>query len=232
VDVVSEEIIDPRPFLIRDCALVALATGVSVQTLREFRESLRTIHPGSIYHHFWGRLLQPQFDEPEYNNDFASWVHRALHDKALAERLSAINPTGFNGIEELRQELIETIEMRLDESEMFHWARADQSFHFIRSQIVVLDTGNSIQEPDELMPLLPKMSPGTIFYHFIDARRRTPDSKDDFSAWLAGYGDKYADLLDGLSNIDPYFSSLKEIRRMLAVTFSTYFPEGSVEQHS
>ncbi|MBW1712456.1 MAG: hypothetical protein JRJ59_04855, partial [Deltaproteobacteria bacterium] len=74
----------PRePFRIRDCALITLATGVSVQTLREFREGLLIVHPGSIYHHFWGRLLEPYFDEPEYNNDFAAWVYHGLHDKSL-----------------------------------------------------------------------------------------------------------------------------------------------------
>ncbi|MHC4664166.1 MAG: DUF5752 family protein [Planctomycetota bacterium] len=210
----------------RDCALVAMATGVSVLSLREFRESVRTINPSSIYHHFWGRLLQPQFDEPEYNNDFASWVHRALHDKALAERLSAIDPTEFDSLEDLRLEILETVEERLDESEVFHWARADQQFHFIHSQIVVLNTGRTLQEPHELTPLLPTMSHGCIFYHFIDARRRTDVRRDDFSMWLEGYGEKYTELAEKIRNIDPYFSSLKEIRRLLWEVFAEHFSGG------
>ncbi|MEJ2700769.1 MAG: DUF5752 family protein, partial [Desulfuromonadales bacterium] len=72
---------NPTPFAIRDCALITLASGVQAQTLKEFREGLKKVPAGSISHHFWGRLLRPQFDEPEYNNDFASWASRGLHDR-------------------------------------------------------------------------------------------------------------------------------------------------------
>ena len=86
---------DMKPFDVRECALISLATGVSVQTLREFREALLTVHPSSVYHHFWGRLLQPHFDEPEYNNDFAGWAIHGLDDRSLAERLAVIDPTDY-----------------------------------------------------------------------------------------------------------------------------------------
>ena len=210
-------------FEVRDCALVALASGISAQNLREFREGLLTVPQGSIYHHFWGRLLNPQFDDPEYNNDFAAWAYHGLHEKALAERLSAIDPIGFEDIESLRQELIDTVEMRLDESEMVPWASADQQFYFLRSQIVVFDTGLKIEDPAELSRAIPSMSASSIFYHFIDARRRSQDRCDDFSTWLAGMNNGCKDLRDHLATIDPYFSSLKELRKMLATLFNNYF---------
>ena len=50
------------PFAVKDCALITMATGIKVQTLREFASALKDIPLGSIYHHFWGRLLQPLFD--------------------------------------------------------------------------------------------------------------------------------------------------------------------------
>ncbi len=209
-----------EPFGIRDCALVSMATGIRVQNLREFRDGLLESHADSIYHHFWGRLLQPRFDEPEYNNDFAAWAYHGLHEKALAERLSVVDPSGFDAIDDLRAELVEIVEERLDESELVPWARADQQFYFLRSQIVVLDTGIRVHHPAELAPLLQDLSPGTIFYHFIDARRRTPDRSDDFSAWLEGFGEPCAALKEQIQGIDPYFSSLKEIRRILADMFS------------
>ena len=138
---------DMKPFDVRECALISLATGVSVQTLREFREALLTVHPSSVYHHFWGRLLQPHFDEPEYNNDFAGWAIHGLDDRSLAERLAVIDPTDYGDIEQLRAEVIDIVEQRLDESELLAWTRADQPFHFIRAQIVVLDSGVRINEP-------------------------------------------------------------------------------------
>jgi len=216
----------PGPFSVRDCALVSLATGISAQNLKEFREGLLSVHPGSIYHHFWGRLLQPRFDEPEYNNDFASWAFRALNDKALAERLSVVDPTELETIEDIRQELLEIVEMRLDESEMIPWAKADQQFHFIRSQIVVLDTGLRLKSPEELARVVPMMSSGSIFYHFIDARRRTDDGSDDFSSWLSGYGNSYQDLIARLQMVEPYFFSLKNTRKTLSEIFDRFFRLG------
>ncbi len=218
-----------EPFSIRDCALVSIATGISAQNLREFRDGLKVVPPGSIYHHFWGRLLQPRFDEPEYNNGFASWTYRALNDKALAERLSVLDPKDFANIEDLRQELIEIVEMRLDESELVPWAQADQQFHFIRSQIVVFDTDREVHDPKDLAGAIAKMSLGSIFYHFIDARRRTDDHSDDFSAWLSADRETYSELIWLLGSIDPFFASLRQTRETLGLILGSYL-NGSKEQ--
>jgi len=59
-------------FTIKDCALVALATGRKARLLQEFRRELAEIDAASIYHHFWGSLLQARFEEREFNNDFAA----------------------------------------------------------------------------------------------------------------------------------------------------------------
>jgi hypothetical protein len=212
-----------EPFAVRDCALITLATGVRAQNLREFREALLSVPAGSIFHHFWGRLLLPQFDEPEYNNDFASWAYRGLHDKPLAERLSMIIPTDFPDQESLRQELIEVVEQRLDESELVPWSMADQQFHFLHAQIVVFDTGMRCSDPADLLHHLPSLSTGSIYYHCIDARTRTEGRCDDFSAWLAGFGEEHAELSAQLNRIDPYFSSLKELRQIVTRSFQQHF---------
>jgi len=214
-----------EPFGVKDCALIALATGVRAQNLRELRDGIQKVPAASLYQHFWGRLLQPRFDEPEFNNDFAAWASHGLHDKSLAERLSVIDPSDFDDLEGLRQELVETIEIRLDESEFVPWARTDNQFHFILSQIVVFDTRRRLKKPNELARRVRNLSAGSIFYHFIDARRRPPHRVDDFSAWLMGWGDTYAELLPQLAAIDPYFASLKELRRILADLFALYFQE-------
>jgi hypothetical protein len=68
-----------KPFAIKDCDLIAIATGMRAQNLRELRDRLTVVHPGCIYYHFWGGLLRPKFTDPEYNNDFAAWVFYGLH---------------------------------------------------------------------------------------------------------------------------------------------------------
>jgi hypothetical protein len=181
-------------FAVKDCALIALATGTRAQTLRGLHDNLLDCHPGSIYYHFWGGLLYSRFEQREYNNDFAAWATHALHDKILAERLGVLDPTAFGDIEDLRRELIDILEQRLDEREYPVWAHPDQQFEFLRSQIVVFDTGKRLVRPEELTALLPQFSAGSIFYHFIDARRRLSAGDDDFRGCKDDLASKAADL--------------------------------------
>ena len=206
-------------FRVFDCAPVFIATAISAFTLRELIESLRVVHPGSLQHHFWGRLLRPVIDESEYSNDFAAWAGRELGDKVLAERLSVIYPTDYTDIEEFRLGIIDIIEERLDEDILSHSATARQPFHFLRSQLVVFDTGTRIGDPSELADAVKGMSEGSIFYHFIEARRRTGNRCDDFSAWLESKAGDHHQLCTDLTAIDPYFSSLSEIRIRLENLF-------------
>ena len=188
-----------------------MSTGLKAQTLAEFHDNLQRVDAASIYHHFWGRFLDSRFSEPEYNNDFASWVYRALHEKALAEKLSMINPT-FATIENIREEVVDIIAEHLDLTDYMAWSKADQRFYFLRSQIVVFDTNRFLHRPEDLLAAIPNLSLGAVFYHFIDARRRTDQGHDDFSAWLMGWGEGFAELCRQLTALDPFFSSLKELR--------------------
>ncbi len=214
-----------EPFAIRDCALSAIATGLRAQNLRELRDALLTVHGGSIYYHFWGGLLRPGFDDSEYNNDFASWIRHRLHDAKLAEQIGVIDPADFSDMEELRRELINVIEARLDENEFLTWAARDRQFHFIRAQTVVFDTNHRILQPKELVDIIPGLSLGSIYYHVIDARRRSPQAIDDFRAWLLLFGEQFTELHERLAQLDPYFVGLTELRDQLSTVFADYFKE-------
>ncbi|BBA36665.1 putative uncharacterized protein [Methylocaldum marinum] len=208
------------PFIVNDCALLAIATGRRAQNLKELRDQLLIIHPGSIYFHFWGNLLHPRFDEPEYSNDFAAWSRHALHDKVLAERLSVVDPNSYGTLDELRQELIEIIEQRLDEREVLAWAQPDQQFEFIRALTVVFRTDLQFFAPEKLASRIGHMSVSSIFYHFIDAKRRNENRLDDFRNWLESFGGRYESLIQCLAMIDPYFTTLTRLREDLARIFS------------
>lgn len=209
-------------FVIKDCALAAISTGQRAQTLRELSDRIASVHPGCIYHHFWGGLLRPRFDDPEYNNDFASWVRYALHDSCLAERLAIIDPADYADIDALRQVLIDVIESRIDELDYRIWANPDQMFHFVRLQIVVFDTTRRLQHPHDLVTVIPELSLGSIYYHFIDARRREPKGVDDFRAWIGQFGEHYAPLCTQLSELDPYFINLAGLRQRLTHMFADF----------
>lgn len=216
-------------FIVKDCALISISTGISAQTLREFRTGLLNVDEGSIYHHFWGRLIHPRFDEPEYNNDFASWGFHGLHDKTLAERLSVVTPVEFNTIDELRHQLVDICEERLEEADVF-CAPADRLFHFLTSKIIVFETPLKANNPKELHKVVTKMSASSIYYHFIDARRRNEEKIDDFSNWLSSYGDKYSHVVRDLTAIDPYFSTVEVIsKKVLSSLYNSMLMEADDE---
>jgi len=210
----------PRPFELMDCALITLAIGKRAINLRELRDRIAEVDRSSLYYHFYENLLQPSFDDPEFRNDFALWATRALNDTRLAEKLGAIDPLSLGGLEELRQEMIDVIEDHLAEREHIPWARHDQEFHFLTSRVVVFNTGRRFTSIEELCKFVPQMSTGSIFYHFIDARRRPPLNEDDFTAWLMQFGDQGEVYRRRFALVDFYFWTLPELRDRIARAFS------------
>ncbi|MBD3234856.1 MAG: hypothetical protein GF315_14120 [candidate division Zixibacteria bacterium] len=210
-------------FIIRDCALVVLATGKRAQNLRELRDFLHDVSRECIYYHFWSGLLRPRFQDPEYHNDFSVWAAHSLHDKELAEKLAIINPTDFSDLDDLRNEVIDILEEALDNVEYPPWVKSDAQFEFVKSQIVVFNTNRTANNPEELKDQIAEMSAGSIFFHFIDAQRRNENSADDFSNWLVNFGDEYQQLIRQIDEIDPYFAPLTKLRTELSKVFENYF---------
>lgn len=102
---------------------------------------------------------------------------------------------------------------------------ASNRFYFVRFQIVVFDTDRRVTTVDEMAEAIGHMSAGSIFYHFIDARRRTPLAKDDFSMWLMDIAVECQGLLERISLTDPYFTTLTELREDLQWAFAQHIRE-------
>ena len=203
----------PEPFRVKDCALVTMPVGLPpVYDLRDLRERFEICPVESIYHHFCETLLRPTFDDPEYHNDFAYWVRHNLHDKTLAERLAILNPFEFNTLEELRLAVLEMVEDRIGELPHISNVQTGDEFRFLKALTVTFDTGLSVREASELRPAFEQMTPSSVWYHFIEARRRNPDHLDDFTLWLGRNEARYRPLMDALSEIDFYFLTLRELQ--------------------
>jgi hypothetical protein len=214
----------PGGLSIKDCALVAIATGRRARNLRELRDGIGEAAAASVYYHFWGSLLRPTFDDPRFHNGFAIWADHALHNTALAERLSVIDPTDYPDTDELRKHVLDIVDSALDEGKQIATAPDDNLFDFIRSQIVVFGTRRTLDDPSELPNAVETMTRTSVFYHFIDARRRTPGSVDDFTTWLSDIDrEQYGDLTTRLASIDPFFATLVETRDELARAFRDFF---------
>jgi hypothetical protein len=207
------------PFRIKDCSLIVRMAGLrEAMNLRELEERLNTCPVECLFHHFCETVIRPTFDDPDYPNDFAQWASRQLRDRVLAERLANINPYKPGSLEDLRKVVLDIIQERLSELDYIPWAPNGNVFHFMQAVTVVFDTGITVDSIKELSNQLPQMTLGSIYYHFVEARRRTDNNVDDFSVWLSDKGESTQPLLKALSEIDFYFLSLTELKQTLIDT--------------
>lgn len=205
-----------KSFHVRDCTLITRMGNVDpAMNLRELRERLFIADIDCLYHHFCETLIRPSFDDPEFRNDFAIWASRDLRDRILAERLGIINPYAFKDLEEIRAVTIDIIDERLSETSHIPWVPKGKEFRFMRAATIIFDTGLRLKSPKDLLDQLPGMSFSTIYYHFFDARRRTPDGIDDFSTWLNGLPRTPKSLVQNLLQIDFYFLNLRELKETI-----------------
>ncbi|KAB2963618.1 MAG: hypothetical protein F9K18_08350 [Thermoanaerobaculia bacterium] len=212
---------EPLPFSFKDSALITLALGRSAHSLRELRDRVTDVPPSSLLHHFVEGLLRPSFDDPEFRNDFALWARDELRDPVLAERLAVLDPFALpTDGETLRAELLDVLEDRLAEVARPEPVPPGHEFHFLRSQMVVFDTGLVARTPAELAARVGDLPRGSVFYHFVDARLRPPRGVDDFTHWLEGWGEATAAPRRRLAAIDPMFGTLAELRESIAAALA------------
>ncbi len=215
-------------FEIKDCALVVrMADQRSAMNLRELYDRITVCSSESIYHHFCETPLRPTFDDPEFRNDFAAWSKRALHDDELAERLGILDPYDFTNLEELRQILLEIIDERLSELTYIPWAKPGMEFHFLQALTVVFNTGVSIESPEELPLAISRMTTSSLYYHFLEARRRVEGGLDDFSTWLLNWNHRGEALINAFAEVDFYFLTLRELQSEMYRTASNVLKEVS-----
>lgn len=215
-------------FQVKDCTLITRMAGIrEAMNLRELEERLQQVPDECLFHHFCENVIRPTFDDPEYPNDMAYWAGHQLNDHILAERLAVINPYKTESFNDLRQQVLDIIQERLSELNYIPWAPRKNPFQFLQAVTVVFDTGIELNTIEDFYKKLEEFSLGSVYYHFVEARRRTPNGMDDFSAWLLELEDDHQELINSLAEIDFYFLSLPQLRQTLRETVSAYI-KGSV----
>ena len=214
------------PFHVHDCALICrTANGYPAINLRELRERVESCPRASLYHHFCESRLRASFDDPEYHNDFAAWATHGLRDAILAERLGVLNPYDFANLEDLRTDTLDIIDDRLAEVELIPWALPGEQFFFMQAMTVVFDTAVKIDSVPELLTVVRNMTLGSLYFHFIEARRRDPLGQDDFTVWLITRGDEGRAAMDAIAGVEYYFCTLRELRERLLTVLGNCFAE-------
>jgi hypothetical protein len=199
-------------FIIQDCTLLTRTSGLHPAiNLRELRERIANCRQDVLYHHFCETPLVPAFDIPDYRNDFAVWALLQLGDRVLGERLGIINPYAFTDLEQLREQVLEILDERLSEVPSGPSCQPGGEFFFTEAVTVVFDTGLRITSPETLPEAIGKMTNSSIYFHFLEARRRDPVGMDDFSSWLAGFPGQEA-WCRALHSVDFVFFTLTDLR--------------------
>ncbi len=206
-----------QTFEVKDCALITRMGGVeSAFSIRELRERITVCPPECLFHHFCETAPRPTFDDPEFRNDFSVWAARFLRDRVLAERLGVLNPYSFPDMESLRRAVLDVLDDRHAEVPYLTTVPRGEEFLFMRAVTVVFSAGLVLKEPKHLTKILPQMSLSSIYFHFIEARRRTPTGLDDFSEWFKEFdASETVDMIASLREIDFYYLSLSQLKERM-----------------
>lgn len=208
----------PAPFAVFDCSLMRCPTGRSCANLRELRDVIQTAPAAAITHHMMRCALDDHFALYEFPNDFARWCWFALGDQSLAEQFGVVDPYRHDGIDSLREELLNYVEDRLWSLDRVPWCRPGLELHLVQSRLVTYDTGERVTTPAALVETIERMSRRSLFYHVHEGRRRSGGKTDDFSQWLEDW-EVGADVVNRLREIDFYFLSLDQLREEFLAVF-------------
>lgn len=202
-----------RAFEVKDCALITRMAGVDTAlNLRELRERLRICPVECLFHHFCETVIRPGFDDPEFRNDFAVWAARQLRDRVLAEKLGIINPYLYGNLEDIRQLAIDIIDEHSAELPNIPWVKRGNDFRFMRAVTVVFDTNVKLETPGQLKDAINQMNRSSLYYHFVDARRRNDKRLDDFTIWVGSFGTEFNYIVTALAKVDFYFMNLSDLK--------------------
>jgi hypothetical protein len=203
------------PFHFCDYEGLAMPTGQRASNLRELLEIVRTAPLAVLHHHLYRSQLRHRFGAWDFPNDFASWAATALEDRALAEKLSGLDPFADADLESARSALADVMEDHLDGLAFVPWARPGAEFHLSSGHYFALPGDREAWTLGELQDHLAEAPLNSLYYHFHEARLRGPgDDSDDFSRWIEGqFG--HLPLVDAFRRIDFFFYGLEELRARL-----------------
>ncbi len=201
-----------KSFEFKQCVILLKSTGRKAGSLREMQDLLATVSDGAIAHHTYQYFLKGHI--MEYTNDFAHWAGESIEERALAERLSNIDPYEYASIQDLRRDLIGTIDDYLTTFPEPRAALAGDEFHFNETVALVFPAGVRARNLAEFLMAMKYAEGSSLYYHFYDARVRLGNQTDDFSQWLEATLDK-PEVANRIRAIDPFMHNLESIRERI-----------------
>lgn len=204
---------EDKPFDFMDCVNILKSTGKWASGLRDLRAVIDEISDASLFHHTCQYFMGVHI--LEYSNDFAQWVGESLEERALSEHLSMIDPFELNDMGSLRKELTGIIDWYLEHFPEPRNALSGDEFYFIETITIIFRAGVRARNLAEFLTAIRFVDPGSIYYHFYEARMRR--GTDDFSAWVEE-ALKKKDLAQTIRAIDPFMHTTEGIRQHIIET--------------
>jgi hypothetical protein len=209
------------PFQFVGCVELRQAVGRRALDERELMDRLEEVPADSIFYHVHGYFLRHRPLTTAYGNDFAAWVAVHVRDLALAERLGVINPFDFRNLEELREELVGTIDDHLARLSSVPRVEFGEPFHFQQSHIVEVPLGVPASTLTEFRAGLADVDASAIYVHMVEARARLGRRAGDFAEWIRT-ALELPELAERIERLDTYMTSLERVRaRVLALIDAT-----------
>ena len=200
-----------HPFQFIACIELRQALGRRALDERELMDRLEEVSAESIFYHTHGYFLRHRPITTAYGNDFAAWVAVHVRDQALAERLAVVNPFEFRDIEELREELVSTIQDHLVHLAVVPQVQFGDPFYFQQSHIVEIELGTPVSTLSEFRATLAEADSSAIYMHMVEARARLGRRSSDFAEWI-GSSLGLTPLAEQIGRIDTYMTSLERVR--------------------
>jgi len=171
-------------FQFQSSAFLEKLTGQKAYNLEELLKLIKTCPDSSIFYHTFSAFRKLREAQVPFNSDFAVWVSRSLNEKALAEKLMAIDLSEYNTIKSLRMRLVEIIETYGAQNPTACQKIADEPFYLYDEMRIVYLTDKFAYDLKSFRDLLATISIDSIYFHFIESRLSTHLQFDDFSTWI------------------------------------------------
>ncbi len=203
------------PFRFHSEQSLVRTTGMMAQSLRALQQGLARASLPCIFFHVHHALFRRSFTRADFMNDFARWAWVTLHEEALAERLSVVDPLQYKHIREASDHLRAIVSEALGRAEFIQHVERNQAFYFQEAQTFICDTGLVAQDLHDFAQMVRTVRPDVIFHHFIEARLRLARDENDFSLWIDEALHR-PDLAARLRQLSPYRHDLRSLRKTIA----------------
>jgi len=195
------------PFVFKAELWIPQYTGIKVTSVRDFIQTLKIIDKYSIFYHMYVNIFNYHNLPVYYTNSFAHWFYKNNY-LLLAEKISIIDPLDYYDLEELRKDLVQTLESNYNQIIDKHDL---QPFYFIKADRCILECDRKATNLEEFIEGIKASSINSLFYHLVTSKIQNRTSVNDYTAWLISIGE--AKKAEAINKLDLYAMNLYEIKK-------------------